>query len=568
MISNTIRLLKKEIFEKFLKEFLLLVTLIILEGIILSTSVLSIIPIADFLIDPDLKLPSKITEYLINFLKEFNLNVNLLTFIIIFIITNLLRSFFGIYISFTILKIKYNIVKSLTLELIEDIFHANWNFFNNLGAGKLLNTLKTELTRVGDAAGYFGNLVASFFQLCVYAIIPLYLNYKLTLLVFLLIASICLPLLFFNKLSNRYGKLNTSTANKLTSAMNETLQAAKMILFSGNNKYPVIKNKEPLENHIDVTIKFQVLSQVIAYLFKPLSIIAVIIAISINSKANSNLPEYAAIFWSFYATLPLITKMLQSYLSLNNYSPSYDQLILLRTKAIANKENSGIKIFSKLKEQIELENICFEYGKNNILKNCNVKILKNSVTLISGKSGNGKSTLIDVLTGLQKPSSGNIYYDNINLNEFDLQNLRKKISIVNQDPFLFYDTIKDNIVWSGEKINDEEIYKALKLANAYDFVDKLPQKIYTIVGERGMELSGGERQRIVLARALIRKPSILILDEATNSLDEQSENMIKNTLKQISAYTTIIIIAHMSKLKEISDKAFELKDNKLFEHEQ
>ena len=310
------------------------------------------------------------------------------------------------------------------------------------------------------------------------------------------------------------------------------------------------------------------MSQVIAYLFKPLSIIAVIIAISINSKANSNLPEYAAIFWSFYATLPLITKMLQSYLSLNNYSPSYDQLILLRTKAIANKENSGIKIFSKLKEQIELENICFEYGKNNILKNCNVKILKNSVTLISGKSGNGKSTLIDVLTGLQKPSSGNIYYDNINLNEFDLQNLRKKISIVNQDPFLFYDTIKDNIVWSGEKIYDEEIYKALKLANAYDFVDKLPQKIYTIVGERGMELSGGERQRIVLARALIRKPSILILDEATNSLDEQSENMIKNTLKQISAYTTIIIIAHMSKLKEISDKAFELKDNKLFEHEQ
>ena len=92
-----------------------------------------------------------------------------------------------------------------------------------------------------------------------------------------------------------------------------------MRLFSSNNKYPVIKNKEPLENHIDVTIKFQVLSQVIAYLFKPLSIIAVIIAISINSKANSNLPEYAAIFWSFYATLPLITKMLQSYLSLNNY---------------------------------------------------------------------------------------------------------------------------------------------------------------------------------------------------------------------------------------------------------
>ena len=568
MILNTIRLLKEEIFKKFFKEFLLLIALIIFEGIILSTSVLSIIPIADFLIDPELKQPSQITGYIINLLKEFNINVNLLTFLIIFIATNFLRSFFGIYISFTILKIKYNIVKSLTLELIEDIFNARWNFFNNLGAGKLLNTLKTELVRVGDAAGYFGNLVATFFQLCVYAIIPLYLNYKLTLLVFLLIVIICLPLLFLNKLSNRYGKLNTSTSNKLTSTMNETLQAAKMILFSGNNKFPVIKNKESLVNHIDVTIKFQILSQILGHLFKPLAIIAVIIAISVNSKNLSNLPEYAAIFWSFYATLPLITKMLQSFLSLNNYSPSYDQLILLRKKAIDNKESSGVKIFKNLKKQIELENICFEYGKNNILKNCSVKIQKNSVTLISGKSGNGKSTLVDVLTGLQKPSSGKIYYDNINLNEFNIQDLRKKISIVNQDPFLFYDTIRDNIVWAGEKINDEEVYNALKLANAYDFVDKLPQKIYTIVGERGTELSGGERQRIVLARALIRKPSILVLDEATNSLDEHSENMIKNTLKQISAYTTIIVIAHMSKLKEISDKAYELKDNKLFEHEQ
>jgi subfamily B ATP-binding cassette protein MsbA len=218
-----------------------------------------------------------------------------------------------------------------------------------------------------------------------------------------------------------------------------------------------------------------------------------------------------------------------------------------------------------LNKKIILSNINFDYDNKKILTNCNLSIDTNSVTLISGKSGSGKSTLVDLITGLQKPSSGEIYFDSINLQELDLRNLRKKISVVNQDPFLFYDTIRNNVAWAEEEISDEKINEALQLANALEFVEKFPNKINTLVGERGMELSGGERQRIVLARALIRKPSILILDEATNSLDEHSENMIKDTIKKISQNTTVIIIAHMSKLKEISDKKYLLVDQKIYE---
>ena len=565
MILNSIKILQKEIFHKFFGKFIYLIALIIIEGIILSSSVLTIIPIADFLIDPNLESPSKVTKYFIKLLEHFNLEINFIYLISLFITSNLLRSFFGIYIGFMILRIKYNIVQSLTLELIKDIFDARWNFFNNLGAGKLLNTLKTELARVGDAAGSFGNLVASYFQFSVYLIIPLYLDYKLTLLVILFILILCLPLLLLNQISNKYGKENTATSNKITSVMNETVQAAKMILFSGDNKFPLNKNKKALLDHIKVTIKYQVLSQTLGHLFKPLSIIAVILAISLISGNISQLPEYAAIFWSLYAALPLVTKILQSYLALSNYSPSYDQLLDLRKKAQENKENFGTKIFKKLNKKIILSNINFDYKNKKILNNCNLSIDTNTVTLISGKSGSGKSTLVDLITGLQKPSSGEIYFDSVNLEELDLQNLRKRISVVNQDPFLFYDTIRNNVAWAEEEISDEKINEALQLANAFQFVEKLPNKINTLVGERGMELSGGERQRIVLARALIRKPSILILDEATNSLDEHSENMVKDTIKKISKNTTVIIIAHMSKLKEISDKKYLLVDQKIYE---
>ena len=173
--------------------------------------------------------------------------------------------------------------------------------------------------------------------------------------------------------------------------MNETVQAAKMILFSGDNKFPLIKNKKALLDHIKVTIKYQVLSQTLSHLFKPLSIIAVILAISLISGNISQLPEYAAIFWSLYAALPLVTKILQSYLALSNYSPSYDQLLDLRKKAKENKESFGTKIFKKLNKKIILSNINFDYDNKKILTNCNLSIDTNSVTLISGKSGSGKS---------------------------------------------------------------------------------------------------------------------------------------------------------------------------------
>ena len=184
---------------------------------------------------------------------------------------------------------------------------------------------------------------------------------------------------------------------------------------------------------------------------------------------------------------------------------------------------------------------------------------------MSGKSGAGKSTLLDLLTGIQLPSSGKILLDNEELDSFDLFSYRKKISIVSQDPFLFNISILDNLKWSVEKFDENHLVECLKLANCDDFIEKLPNKIFTIVGERGMKLSGGQRQRVSLARAIMSKPEILILDEPTSSLDKESEELIFDSLKKISKFTTIILITHDSKIINLADKIYLIKDGNVID---
>ena len=168
-----------------------------------------------------------------------------------------------------------------------------------------------------------------------------------------------------------------------------------------------------------------------------------------------------------------------------------------------------------------------------------LEIKKNIITAISGKSGAGKSTLLDLLIGIQEPVSGEIFFNEEKLTDLDLTSYRSKIAMVSQDPYLFNASILDNLRWIKKNIEKNILEESLDLANCKKFIDALPDKINTIVGERGMKLSGGQRQRISLARALITKPELLILDEPTSSLDKESEELIFDSLKKISKFTIL-----------------------------
>jgi ATP-binding cassette subfamily B protein len=294
---------------------------------------------------------------------------------------------------------------------------------------------------------------------------------------------------------------------------------------------------------------------------------AVVTSIGFSLKKNTPISELTAIMWSFLGALPILTALLQGKISLNNFIPSYEQLTLLQNKANEYKEIEGTLVFKSLTHGIELNSLNFEYPtRKNTLVNINLKINKGEMTALIGDSGSGKSTITDLILGLQTPTSGLVLINGISLSKYVQNSFRQRIGYVPQDPILFDCSIKDNLLWANENATIDELRNVLKLANADKFVLDLPHGIDTFVGNRGIRLSGGQRQRIALARALIRKPDLLILDEATSALDTESEQLIQNSIENVAKQTTILVIAHRLSTISKANQVYILKSGKIIEN--
>ncbi|WP_367764366.1 ABC transporter ATP-binding protein, partial [Bacillus proteolyticus] len=223
----------------------------------------------------------------------------------------------------------------------------------------------------------------------------------------------------------------------------------------------------------------------------------------------------------------------------------------------------------QIEQSIECQNISFRYNKENAvysLKDINLHIPVNCMTAISGRSGAGKSTLIDIIMGLMQPESGQLLIDNKPLTSKDLLSLRKSISYVPQDPFLFNASIRDNLRMVEPNASEEQLWEALEFSASAEFVSRLSQGLDTLIGDRGVKLSGGERQRLVLARAILRKPSILVLDEATSALDAENEAKIQEALERLKGSMTIIVIAHRLSTIRKADQVIVMDQGQIIQH--
>ena len=564
---KNIKFFAQSVYKDYPKEFILLIIFLVIEALLTSSAVLSTIPFADYLIDPELNNPNALTIYFLNFFKLFDIQPSYLAFATIFILSNSLRAVASLLIKFKFLQLKFKIEKSISKKTLKQIFQARWTFFNNLEYGGILNSLTKEMAFIGSALRQIGEVFAGIFSLITYLAIPFFLDFKLSL--FLLVGCFLIgtPFLILSKTSKNFGKLRTLAGNRYFGKLSETFQSAKLILGYGKPEEELNNNFLLLDNYVRKDLKSQFTNLIAMYLFKPLAIIILIVAFGINLDFQS-LPTYAAFFWSFYGALPIVGLILNSVIVINNFTPSYQQIQNIINRSKDHYEESGEVELENSNFDIKIDNISFKYnGKNELFKNCSFKIFNNKINTIVGESGVGKSTLIDLIVSFQLPNTGDIFFGKENLKNLNLKHLRKEIGYVPQDPFLFDTTIRDNIRWAKSDTDEDEIVQALKLANAFDFVMSLPLKLDTKVGLRGLEISGGQRQRIALARALIRKPSILILDEATSSIDRFSANLIIGSLKKISKETTLIISTHDQKLLEMSDKIFLVKNKKIFDYE-
>jgi ATP-binding cassette subfamily B protein len=349
--------------------------------------------------------------------------------------------------------------------------------------------------------------------------------------------------------------------------MHESLGAAKVILGYGNHAKYVRRFNEVFGERCNYEIKSNVLKNALPKIFEPFGWMAIIITMYISSEYfKLTIAEIGIIGYAFLRILPMIGGFTSIKHAIVNLYPSYEQVDSMNRLACKNVQKTGNCVFNRIDDNIEYKGVSFSYpGHDLVLNDINITIKKGKVTAIVGESGSGKSTLIDLLIGFYEPDEGVILADKKPLQEFDIYSFRRHIGYVPQDTVLFNDTVENNLLWSNEKATEEEIVEVCRLANAHDFIMSMPNGYGTLVGERGLRLSGGERQRIALARALLRKPELLILDEATSALDSRSELLIKSAIENIAHKTTLVVIAHRLSTIVNADLIYVLQKGRIIE---
>ncbi len=465
-------------------------------------------------------------------------------------------------------KVGFGIVHDLRSELFEKLHCLPKSFFDSNQSGQLINRITFTTTQVSSAASNaVKTLIREGFLLIGLFGYLIILNFKLTLL---LIGTAPLIALIVYVAGKRLKKL----ATRIQTAMGDVTHIASEAVdghveiksFNAeeyeNSRFSVANTSNKIQN-LKLEATGNLATPIIQVLVSiSLSIVAYF---ALGSKLGISLD--AETFVAFFTAAGLMAKPIRQLSNIN---------ITIQKGLAAAKE-----IFEQLDEQIEVDDgindtsiegniefkdVCFSYSSGSeVLKNINLNIPRNETVAIVGKSGSGKSTLANLIPRFYSNTSGSILIDGIEVSEFSLSHLRSSISIVNQSPSLFNDTIAKNIAYGDDEIDVDKIKDAAKLSGCMEFIDNLPEGFESEIGDDGVLLSGGQRQRLAIARAFYKDSPIIILDEATSSLDTESELIVQEALEKLITNRTTIVIAHRLSTIENASKIIVLDMGEIIE---
>ena len=282
----------------------------------------------------------------------------------------------------------------------------------------------------------------------------------------------------------------------------------------------------------------------------------------IESISSEDFLRFILLLFSLFQPLKNLTNVVNE---LQNGLASADRVFaIMDIKSDIQDVDNAFKV-KDLNSSLSFNDVSFTYGNKDekVLNNINFKINKGEIFALVGPSGAGKSTLVDLIPRFYDTLSGSIKIDGKDIKDLELKSLRSLMGIVTQETFLFDDTVKANISYGVENISDDEIKDASKAANAHEFIKKLPDGYNTIIGERGVSLSGGQKQRIAIARAIVKNPPILILDEATSSLDSESEKHVQSAIENLMSERTVFVIAHRLSTVHNANKILVLENGQI-----
>ena len=555
-----------EIFRKYRVWMMMTTSLVILTAIVDAASIITLAPVIEIFTGTTQEFSGHLAGIVTSVLNIFDLPVNIVSFLLLLLLFSIFQGILHIGVEWLTLRIQFKVVSDIILGTFNSVFNARWSFFAESKQGTLLNTFTNEVNRIGNAFYQMALMFSKIFQMVIFFLLPFYISWQVTSLVVISGAVFFVPFLFFGKISRELGKKYTDAANRVGQVLQQSLGSAKVILGFGNQRWSYRNLEKNYSDQIIAQIKSKIFVSSIKHAYGPLVIVVMAIALFATMKFQLAVSDSAVLLFALYRASPFFGELLTRKHKIDNFQPSYLQIKNIKRKAREMEQVSGERKFKGINEGIKTESLNFSYPDHDtVLKDINVEITKGKMIAITGESGAGKSTLIDIIMGFHEPLSGKIMIDGISLFDFDILAYRKRIGYVPQECILFNISIMDNLRWAKEDATIDEAREACRLANANDFIVAFPEGYETIVGDRGVRLSGGQAQRISLARAIIRKPELLILDEATSSLDSQSEQLIQQSLENITKVTTTLVIAHRLSTIRNADYIYVLSEGHVVE---
>lgn len=556
----------KEFWQRYPKSFLINIILNIISGIIEGLALFTMAPLVDFFLGNSPSNYSPPTLILISFFKSVEIIPSTQSFFIAVISLVLIKSMFLLLCRFYGLKTKFDVLQDFLLNLLKSLFHSNPNFFSQNKQGEIIQICFSGLVKTGDTFGATIHLCAALIRTIVYLGAIFYFSKGIVLYALLLVVVGYLPFKLIGRISYNLGKNDVAVSSQYIVALQEALSGAKLILGLGKSNHIVNQVNEKYQHVKKNTIRSALLGEFITLSQEPITLILIFVLMYIaTTKLGRSSGEVLIMLYSFRMALTTISMLLNLKNQFDQNYPGYEQIKNIITQANLHEQKSGNLIFNNLEKQIEFKEYSFSYNQTEILKNINFSLKKSQKIALVGPSGSGKTTMADALLGLCSPKYGNILIDGNNLFSFQMKSWREKIGYVPQKPFLFNATIKENLLWGNPEATLEDIWWALKLAEASSFVSQLSLGIETCVGESGGNLSGGQQQRLTLARAFLRRSEIYILDEATSALDSHTEQQIIRNIRLELKDKTVIFVSHRLKTMCDVDSIIFLKDGEIIE---
>lgn len=456
----------------------------------------------------------------------------------------------------------------LRVQVFQQLLSVGYSYLEKQDSGKLMNTLASETWRTSEAISLGILLVSTLCTTVVYAALLLLISVPLTLVIGVVMGLISLIIRYITRHVESYGKKAVKANAALGLRMYEGLVGIRTIRSFGREDYEQKMFDRASSKVQNAVLQLDMFSATVTPLYEILSSLLVLTILGVAVKNDrSFLPTLLTFLFMLYRLQPQMQQIDNYRTSLQSLLASIDDVLQFLDPTDKFYIQSGAVPFRGLQTPIVLRAVSFRYSAQDkpALNRISLQIPPGRTTALVGPSGAGKSTLINLICRFYDPTEGEIFVNGQPLSSLALLDWRDHIAIVSQDIHIFNATIAENIAYGSLNATRPELVAAAQQAHAHHFISHMPQGYDTPVGDRGIRLSGGQRQRIALARAIIRNPDILILDEATNSLDSISEHLIQEALKLFSRDRTVIVIAHRLSTIENADHIVVLSQGQIVE---